>query len=74
MIKHLDRNKGVQELKMEIEAIKKTQIEAILETEKLGKRTETTDISIINIIQEMDKRISGIENTAEKMDPRNRQG
>ena len=38
MIKHLDRNKGVQELKMEIEAIKKTQMEAILETEKLGKR------------------------------------
>ena len=32
-------NKTVQDLKMEIEAIKKTQTEGILEMENLGKRT-----------------------------------
>jgi hypothetical protein len=37
-----------QDLKMEIEAIKKTQTEAILEMENIGKRTGTTDISITN--------------------------
>jgi hypothetical protein len=33
-------NKTVQDLKGEIEVIKKTQIEAILHMENLGKRTE----------------------------------
>ena len=54
-------NKTVQNLKREIEAIKKTQIETILEMENLGKRTGTTDVSITNRIQEMKERISGIE-------------
>ena len=39
-------NKMVQELKMEVEKIKKWQMEAILEIENLGKRTETTDVKI----------------------------
>ena len=39
-----------QGLKMEIEAIKKTKTETIMETEILGKRTGTTDISITNRI------------------------
>jgi hypothetical protein len=39
-------NKMVQDLKMEIEAIKKTQTEGILEMENLEKRTGTTDTSI----------------------------
>jgi predicted nucleic acid-binding Zn-ribbon protein len=34
-----DMNKTVQDLKMEIEAIKKTLTEGILEVEDLGKRT-----------------------------------
>ena len=54
-------NKTIQDLKMEIEAIKKTQVEATLEMENLGKRTGTTDASITNRIQEMEERISGIE-------------
>ena len=41
-----EMNKTVQDLKMEIEAIKKTQTEGILEMENLGKRTGTTDASI----------------------------
>lgn len=39
-------NKSVQDLKMEIEAIKKTQMEATLEIENPRKRTGTTDASI----------------------------
>jgi hypothetical protein len=35
-----ERNKTVQDLKMEIEAIKKTQINATLEMENLGKKQE----------------------------------
>ena len=54
----------MQNLKVEINAIKKTQAEGILEMENLGKRMGTTDASIINRIQE----ISGIEDTWEKID------
>ena len=36
-------NKTVQDLKIEIETIKETQTEGILEMENLGKRTGTTD-------------------------------
>jgi hypothetical protein len=36
-----EMNKMAQDLKMEIEAIKKTQMETILEFENLGKRTGT---------------------------------
>ena len=46
---------------MEIEAIKKTQTEAILDMENLRKRTGTTDAIITNRIQEMEDRILGIE-------------
>ena len=46
---------------MEIKAIKKTQTEAILEMENLGKRIRTTGTNITNRIQEMDGRISGVE-------------
>ena len=56
-------NKTTQDLKMEIEAIKKTQVEATLEMENLGKRTGTTDASITNRIQEMEERISGVEDS-----------
>jgi hypothetical protein len=56
-----ERNKTVQHLKMEIEATKKTQTEAILDMENLRKRTGTTDAIITNRIQEMEDRILGIE-------------
>ena len=51
-----EMNKTVQDLKMEIEAIKKTQTEEILEMENLGKITGTTDVST-NWIKEMEERI-----------------
>ena len=41
-------NKTVQDLKMEIEAIKKTQSEGILEMKNLWKRTGTIHTSITN--------------------------
>ena len=45
----------VQELKTEMEAMKKTQTEGSLDMENLGKRTETTESSITNRIQEMEE-------------------
>lgn len=54
-------NKTVQDLKVYIEIIKKTQIERILGMENLGKWT--TDTSIDTRIQEMGEEISGIEDT-----------
>ena len=58
-------NKTVPDLKMEIEPIKKTQTEEILEMENLGKRTETIDVSTANRIQEIEERILGVEDTIE---------
>ena len=55
-------------MKTEIKAIKKTQTEGILEMENLGKRMGTTETSTTNRIQEMDKKISGVEDTIEKID------
>jgi hypothetical protein len=43
-------NETVQDLKVEIEAIKKTQTEEILKMENLGKRTGTKDARITNRI------------------------
>jgi hypothetical protein len=42
---------------VEIEAIKETQTEDILEMENLGKRRGTTDAGMTNRIQEMKERI-----------------
>lgn len=52
---------------MEIEAIKKTQTEGILEMGSLGKLTKITDTSITNRIQKMKERISGVEDTIEEI-------
>ena len=41
-----------QDLKIEIEIIKKSQMEATLEMENLGKRSGVTDASITNIIRD----------------------
>ncbi|KAK7795145.1 hypothetical protein U0070_003059, partial [Myodes glareolus] len=57
----------VQELKTEMESMKKTQNEGRLDMENLGKRTETTESSITNRIQEMEERISESEDTIEKI-------
>jgi hypothetical protein len=53
---------------MEIETIKKTQRETILEMKNLGKRSGVIDASLTNRIQEMEERISGAEVTIEDID------
>ena len=53
---------------MEIETIKKSQRETTLEIENLGKISGVIDISITNIIQEIEERISGAEDTIENID------
>jgi hypothetical protein len=47
-------NQNVQDLKMEIKIIKKSQIEETLEMKNLGKRSGVTDASITNRIQEIE--------------------
>jgi predicted nucleic acid-binding Zn-ribbon protein len=61
-------NKTIQDLKMEIETIKKSQRETTLEIGNLGKRSGVIDASISNKIQEIEKRLSGIEDTIENID------
>ena len=65
-------NKTLQDLKVEIEAIKKTQTGGILGMENLGKRTGTTDTSITNRISEIEYRISGREDMIEELDTSNK--
>ena len=57
----------VQELKTEMEAMKKTQNEGRLTIENLGKRTETSEKSITNRIQEIEEWISDSEDVIEKI-------
>jgi prefoldin subunit 5 len=61
-------NKTIQDLKMEIETIRKSQRETTLEIENLGKRSGVIDASITNRIQEIEERISGAEYTTENID------
>ena len=53
---------------MEIETIKTSQEETILELENLGKRSGDIDASITNRIQEIEERISGAEDNIENID------
>jgi chromosome segregation ATPase len=64
----IELNKTFQDLKMEVETIKKTQSEASLEIENLGKKSGSIDASITNRIQEMEDRISDAEDYIENMD------
>ena len=57
----------VQKLKTEMEAMKKTQTENQLDMENLGKRTETTESSITNRIQQIEEQISDYEDNIEKI-------
>jgi len=61
-------NKTIQDLKIEIETIKKSQKMTILEIENLGKRSGIIDASITNRIQEIEEGISGAEDTIENVD------
>jgi chromosome segregation ATPase len=64
----LEFNKTIQDLRMDVETIKKTQRETTLEVETLGKKSGTIDRSISNKIQEMKERISDAEDSIENMD------
>ena len=52
---------------MEVETIKKSQSETTLEIENLEKKSGAIDASITNRIKEMEKKISGTEDTIENM-------
>ena len=63
----MELNETIQDIKREVDTIKKTQSEATLEIETLGKRSGTIDVSISNRIQEMEERISGAEDSIENI-------
>ena len=64
----MELNTTIQELKREVETIKKTQSETTLKIETLGKKSGTIDASISNKIQEMEEIISGTEDSIGNMD------
>jgi hypothetical protein len=64
----MELNKAIQDLKREVEIIKKTQRETTLEIEILGKKSGTIDASISNRTQEMEERISGTEDSIRNLD------
>lgn len=69
IIKQLKKMKKiVQDVEMEIEAIKKTWTKAVLEMAHLEKRIGTMHRRITNRIQEMEKRIWGLEDKIEEID------
>jgi hypothetical protein len=61
-------NKAIQDLKVEVETVKKTQMEANLEMENLEKRSGITDISIANRIKETEESILGVVYMVEEID------
>ena len=64
----MELNKTIQDLKMEVETIKKPQRETTLEIEILGKKSRTIDVSMSYRIQEIEERISGEEDSIGNMD------
>ena len=58
-------NTSIQDLKVEVETVKKTQMETNLEIENLGKRSGITDVSITERIQEIEERSSHVEDIVE---------
>ena len=60
-------NKTTQDLKIEVEIIKKSQRKTTLNIEKLGKKSGVIDASINNRIQEVEERISDSEDTIESI-------
>jgi predicted nucleic acid-binding Zn-ribbon protein len=63
----MELNKTIQDIKREIDTIKKTQSEAMREVETLGKKSGNIDASISNRIQEMEERISGAQDSIENI-------
>ena len=58
-------NTSIQDRKVEVETVKKTQMETNLEIENLGKRSGITDVSITERIQEIEERSSHVEDIVE---------
>ena len=52
----METNKTILDLKREVDTIKKTENEATLEIETLGKKSGIMDASISNRVQEMEER------------------
>jgi uncharacterized coiled-coil DUF342 family protein len=63
----MEMNKTMVDLKMEVDTIKKTQSEATLEIETLGKKSGNIDASISKRIQKMEERKSGAEDSIENI-------
>ena len=63
----MEINKTILDLKREVDTIQKTQSEATLDIEILGKKSGTIDLNISNRIQDMEERISGAEDSIENM-------
>lgn len=66
--KNSKEKKSVQDRKVKIESIKKSQTEQNLEMKNLGTLTGTSEASLINGKQKIEERTSGIEDTVENMD------
>ena len=64
----MELNKTIQDLKREVETIKKTQRKATQEIEILGKKSGSVDASIMNRIQEIEERTSGPQDMIENID------
>jgi hypothetical protein len=64
----MELNKTIQDLKIKVETMKKTQRETTLEIEMLRKKSGNRDVSISNRIQEMEDRISGAEDSIGNLD------
>jgi prefoldin subunit 5 len=64
----MELKKTVQDLKREVDTIKKTQRKTTPEIETLEKKSRTIHASISNRIQQMEERISGAEDSIENMD------
>jgi hypothetical protein len=61
----MEMSKTILDQKREVNTIKKTQSEATLEIENIGKKSGTIDACISNRIQEMEGRISDAEDFIE---------
>ena len=61
-------NKTIQDIKMEIETVKKSQRETTLELKNLGTGSRVIDASITKRIQEIKERLLGMEDTIDNID------
>ncbi len=63
----MELSKTIQDLKSEVDTIKKTQSKATLEIEYLGKKSGTIDASISTRIQDMEERMTDAEDSIENI-------